>query len=852
MRRLIALATVIITLALTAGARAEESPPDPRSGAVPLEAAEGWRARLALDRGEVGIWVVKAFPVLGSVGSDEVIALDDAGTLHVLIPYSGRWIPLSCLHDGGWLNGLAHGDADPTVPGSELYTGGRKGNLWEVVTHPHGAVEGRLVAHLPGEEIQTIVAGELDPGTPGAEVLVWCWPGGVHVARRGSGGWTVVSLGPTTERIRDAVVLPAAAGQVPEIATVSRGGRLQIHSLADGKLQTKTIAAWPNGLGRIALRRPDLGKRVVLYAVGDDGMVQRAERADDGTSWNVEAIFAGPAGMRGVASGRFDADPDVEAVALFGYGRKVQILRRGKEGWKAETIFEDRAKGHWLTVGEVDGRNATDEIFISGYGGRVVALHRPPGYGRPGLAAEEEEVGDASEARETLRVGWGAIRRTGPTLTPYVYFGGFLTKSLVYETLVRMDDAGRPVPGLATAWERLDDGRRWVFTLRDGARFHDATPCDADAVVAHLRRFVGGEEHAWLGMSSRTTGIRALDSQRIEITLSEPYPVPLDLAAINPCAVATAAALPDATDFAPVGTGPWRVVASDPLTHTLFAPASGEGRMLDVRFLDGGDHVDSSHIRALELGEVDVVMDSWVPRLPRDEVRRLVDGGEFELLRTRGSRVVHLAFNMARGPFTDLENRRRVATAVDRAALVADVEFGFATPTATLFATGLGGWPTGRVTAEVAATTDAPIRARVLVYEFDPDRVRLARALARQLRPAGIDLDVVVVGRKDYAERRRTGDYDALIDGTHGLPYDPHAWLLSHVARLPGIEAPLRRAVAAATDSARRAAYREIEGLVEREVPVVSLYAPDRLGLVRRGVRGVRLGRDGYRLEIDP
>ncbi len=852
MRRFSALATAIIALAVTSMLRAEEPPPDPRSGAVPLEAAEGWRARLALDRGSVGIWVVKAFPVLDGVGSDEVVALDDAGTLHVLIPYSGRWVPLSCLYDGAWLNGLAHGDVDPDVPGAELYTGGRSGNLWQIVTHRHGAVEGRLVAHLPGEEIQTIVAGELDPASPGAELLVWCWPGGVHVARRGPDGWTLKALGPATERVRDAVLLPAVAGEAPQIATVSRGGRLQIHRFADAELRTETIASWRSGLGRIALRRPGLGKSVVLYAVGDDGMVQRAERAPGGTSWSVEPIFAGPAGMRGVASGRFDADPDVEAVALFGYGAKVQILRRGADGWSAETIFEDRDKGHWLTVGEVDGRNTTDEIFVSGYGGRVVALHRPPGYGRPGLAAEEEEVGDASRARETLRVGWGTIRRTSPTLTPYVYRGGFLTKSLVYETLVRLDEAGRPVPGLASSWERSGDGRRWVFTLRDGARFHDGTPCDADAVVAHLRRFVGGAEHAWLGMSTRTTGIRALDERRVEIELSEPYPLPLDLAAVNPCAVATASALPDAAEFAPVGTGPWRVVENDPLTHTLFAPASGEGRMLDVRFLHGGDQVASSHLRALELGEVDVIVDSWVPRLPRDEVRRLVAEGGFELLRAPGSRVVHLAFNTAEGPFADVETRRRVAAAVDRGALVTEVESGFATPSETLFAAGLGGWPRARVTPAPSTKADAPVRARVLVQQFAPDRIRLAGALARQLRPVGIELDVEVVDRTAYAERRRSRDYDALIDGTHGLPYDPHAWLVSHVERLPEIREPLRRAVAATTEAARAAALREIAGVVERDVPLVPLYAPDRLGLMRRGVRGVRLGPDGYRLEIDP
>ena len=46
---------------------------------------------------------------------------------------------------------------------------------------------------------------------------------------------------------------------------------------------------------------------------------------------------------------------------------------------------------------------------------------------------------------------------------------------LVYSRLMELDDALRPVPGLA---ERLDrvDALTWVVTLRGGVRFHDGRP----------------------------------------------------------------------------------------------------------------------------------------------------------------------------------------------------------------------------------------------------------------------------------------------------------------------------------------------------------------------------------------
>src|SRR5262245_45354412 len=51
-----------------------------------------------------------------------------------------------------------------------------------------------------------------------------------------------------------------------------------------------------------------------------------------------------------------------------------------------------------------------------------------------------------------------------------------VTMSTVYETLVRLDRAGRPRPGLATSWSTPDSGKTWIFRLQKGVTFHDGTP----------------------------------------------------------------------------------------------------------------------------------------------------------------------------------------------------------------------------------------------------------------------------------------------------------------------------------------------------------------------------------------
>ena len=59
-----------------------------------------------------------------------------------------------------------------------------------------------------------------------------------------------------------------------------------------------------------------------------------------------------------------------------------------------------------------------------------------------------------------------------------------LVFSQLYETLVRLDCAGRVLPGLAQSW---DTGDRWTFRLREDARFWDGAPVTARDVAAAWR-----------------------------------------------------------------------------------------------------------------------------------------------------------------------------------------------------------------------------------------------------------------------------------------------------------------------------------------------------------------------------
>lgn len=356
--------------------------PNPPGGEVRLDGAGGFDAYL-LNQGDAGIWTVESISFFPGHGCREVVALDDKGRCTILSNYSGKWTPWTVVHDGRWLGGIAHGDVDPRVPGAELYVGGQSGNLYQIRPHAQGGFDSRVIAYLPGREIHTLVAADLDDARAGLELFVFTSPGGwyrVEPDGEAELPFRCMIVSELPGRVRDAVVLARPGKSGSRLVTVSRAGDLSELTFDDGSPSWRKLYQTDMGLGRIAARTDLVSSLTVLYVTADDGRVIRLHEREDG-GFDPEVIYNGPQGPRGIVAGRFHADPDREAVAVFGYSREVVLLTRESTAWVSQTIFADIDRGHWLATGEFDGRNATDEIILSGYGSRVVMLARPPAFG---------------------------------------------------------------------------------------------------------------------------------------------------------------------------------------------------------------------------------------------------------------------------------------------------------------------------------------------------------------------------------------------------------------------------------------------------------------------------------------
>ena len=88
----------------------------------------------------------------------------------------------------------------------------------------------------------------------------------------------------------------------------------------------------------------------------------------------------------------------------------------------------------------------------------------------------------------------------------------------LYETLVRVDCKGRVGAGLAASWRLAENGRTWMVTLRDHARFSDGSVVTSNDVRAQWTRAGVGDE-LLPPVARLVESVVAVDDRTLAITL---------------------------------------------------------------------------------------------------------------------------------------------------------------------------------------------------------------------------------------------------------------------------------------------------------------------------------------------
>jgi peptide/nickel transport system substrate-binding protein len=438
---------------------------------------------------------------------------------------------------------------------------------------------------------------------------------------------------------------------------------------------------------------------------------------------------------------------------------------------------------------------------------------------------------------------------------------------LAMNGLVTKDETGRFVPDLAERWELLDGGTRWRFHLRRDVVFHDGQPLSAADVVWTYGGLVDGTlASAKRGAYAQVADVEALDEHTVDFITRQPFGAMLgNLTAY--VAVVPAGRTPEQMNERPIGTGPFRVVARTPERVELAAfDGFFRGRpALDRVVLR---EVPDATVRVLELrkGTVQLVVNG----LPPDVVPLFEDDERFRVVRKTGSNYVYLGLNVEDSTLADVRVRRALALSLDREKLVRTLWRGLGEPTATMLPP--GHWARHD---ELAPLPHDPTAARALLDEAgypDPDgpdgpaprltltyktstdetSVLQAQVLQAMAAEAGIRLDIrslefatlfsdVQRGIFQLFSLTRTGiddpDIYALVFHSRNVPprgANRGRYRNAELDRLLDLGASL------ALPEERRPIYLEVQEIVARDLPYVSLFTRVNVAVMPRELTGFR------------
>lgn len=276
--------------------------------------------------------------------------------------------------------------------------------------------------------------------------------------------------------------------------------------------------------------------------------------------------------------------------------------------------------------------------------------------------------GSSEESQDALNIMYYAYN-SNPILSwdPSIeYSNGIITLNNIYEQLMRFNPNTKEYEYLlATKYIKSDDGLKWTFTLREGVKFHDGTPFNADAVKFSIERTVEkgqGASFIWDPVKE----IHVVDDYTIEFELS--YPAPVDV--IVSCPYGAFIMSPSIKDK----DGDWFSIGNECGTgpYKLQATTAGDEVILE-RFDDywkgwNSKHFDkviikkisetSSRRQLIEEGEVDITME-----LPYEDIDALKENSNVVINEQPSMTNLLAFFNTSKPPLNNLKVRQALSYA---------------------------------------------------------------------------------------------------------------------------------------------------------------------------------------------
>jgi peptide/nickel transport system substrate-binding protein len=262
-------------------------------------------------------------------------------------------------------------------------------------------------------------------------------------------------------------------------------------------------------------------------------------------------------------------------------------------------------------------------------------------------------------------------------------------------------------------------------------------------------------------------------------------------------------------------------------------------------------------LTALRNGEV-----QWTDNVPPQQVSALEDDDEVELQRTPSVDYWYMTMNFERPPFDDIDVRRAISFALDRAEITEAARFDAARPNQTAIPEDSFFYydyaPFEQDTAQAeqllsGAGVQTPLTMGLMVTDEFPETVTAAQVIASQLGEIGIEVEIETLDFATWLDREAQGDYDAFMLGWLGNIDPADFYQAQHMTdggsnyqnySNPEVDRLLAAAATETDEDARKDLYDQAATLIVDDVSYVYLYNPDVVQAWAPGLSGYTIRAD--------
>jgi ABC-type transport system substrate-binding protein len=436
----------------------------------------------------------------------------------------------------------------------------------------------------------------------------------------------------------------------------------------------------------------------------------------------------------------------------------------------------------------------------------------------------------------------------------------------IYDVLIRTNPDGTLAPGLATSWSLLNP-TTFEFKLRQGVKFQDGTPFNAQAVADSIKRGQTNTRSTLTGSLSVIKSVKVVDDHTLDLNLSAPRggivaSTFAGYAGMIPSPASVQAAGDNYGVKTAVGAGPYKVTSFTPDQTVNLASWSGywdaaNRRLGGVNFgLAGTGQGEQTVPSQIQSGALDIasVKDQQLASVKK------MSGVNYNA--SLSPQYAELFVNYGVAPFNNLKVRQALEFAIDRPTLTNALTGGSGTVAYQPLNKDSAGYDAGldgmyafnpAKAKQLLADAGYPNGLHIKVGEITHSYYQqMAEALQSMLKQSNIFLDLqpiegAQINNALYVQKSASAAVTAYAGNT-----DPGQTLElkfsssgnnnpSHVST-PGLDEALA-AGAAETDPAKRAAaYRSAEKIIMDNALSIPLFFNSGVTLYGPKIQGVAAG----------